>query len=91
MDKLGYHSQLAKTLTESEMVPWDPPSSSIVSFTHDKSIKVFCDHFLNLENQQSTTEEMQIVQMLTKVTYDAVVRDKLIIVPVISFLLKVFM
>jgi anaphase-promoting complex subunit 1 len=89
VDKLGYHSQLAKTLTESEMVPWDPPSSSIVSFTHDKSIKVFCDHFLNLENQQSTTEEMQIVQMLTKITYDAVVRDKLIIVPVISFLLKV--
>ncbi|XP_063911869.1 anaphase-promoting complex subunit 1 isoform X2 [Zophobas morio] len=88
-DKLGYHSQLAKTLTQSEMVPWDPPASSIVSFTHDQAIKFFCDHFLAVDNEQSTAEELRVRKILTKATYDAVVKDKLIIVPVISFLLKV--
>lgn len=87
VDKLGYHSQLAKTLTQSETVPWNPSSASIVSFTHDQAIKYFCDHFLTTD--KLSPEELKLIQVLTKVTYDAVVKDKLIIVPVISFLLKV--
>ncbi|XP_044258257.1 anaphase-promoting complex subunit 1 [Tribolium madens] len=86
-DKLGYHSQLAKTLTQSETVPWNPSPSSIVSFTHDQAIKYFCDHFLSTDKLNA--EELKLTRMLTKVTYDAVVKDKLVIVPVISFLLKV--
>ncbi|EEZ99272.2 anaphase-promoting complex subunit 1 [Tribolium castaneum] len=86
-DKLGYHSQLAKTLTQSETVPWNPSSSSILSFTHDQAIKYFCDHFLSTD--KLSPQELKLTRMLTKATYDAVVKDKLVVIPVISFLLKV--
>lgn len=87
VDKLGYHSQLAKTLTESKIVPWDPPHSAINSFTHDFSIKYFCDSFLCPE--KIANDEDKLTQFLTKITYDAVIKDKLIMVPVVLFLIKV--
>lgn len=87
VDKLGYHSQLAKTLTESKVVPWDPPHSAIQSFTHNLSIKKFCHSFLSPDKIWSP--EDKLTQFLTKITYDAVIKDKLIMVPVVSFLMKV--
>lgn len=88
VDKLGYHSQLAKTLTESKVVPWDSPQSAINSFTHDSSIKYFCDSFLCPDKIDN--DEDKLIQFLTKITYDAVIKDKLIMVPVVTFLIKVF-
>ncbi|KAJ8932971.1 hypothetical protein NQ314_014302 [Rhamnusium bicolor] len=88
VDKFGYHSQLARTLTQSEVVPWDPSPSAIMSFTSDESIKLFCDHFLTIERSDMSPMEAKLRQMLSKITYDAVVKDKLIVILVFTSLVK---
>ncbi|KAJ8917136.1 hypothetical protein NQ315_012628 [Exocentrus adspersus] len=88
VDKYGYHSQLARTLTQSEVVPWDPSPAAIMSFTSDESVKVFCDHFLTADVAVSTSLEAKLKQMLSKITYDAVVKDKLIVILVFTSLVK---
>lgn len=88
-DKFGYHSQLARTLTHSGVVPWDPSPNSVIHFTSDKSIKLFCKHFLVSEKVDYNNQEAKLRQALTKITYDAVVKDKIIIIVVFMSLLKV--
>ncbi|XP_074033388.1 anaphase promoting complex subunit 1 isoform X2 [Leptinotarsa decemlineata] len=82
VDKFGYRSQLARTLTHSKVVPWDPSPTSITMFTSDKSIKLFCKHFLAGDNIELSPAEGRLKQALLKVTYDAVVKDKLIVIVV---------
>lgn len=89
IDKFGYRSQLAKTLTHSNIVPWDPLPSSIIVFTSDKSIKLFCKHFLKNEKPNLSISEMQLKQALCRITYDAVVKDKLIVIMVFLSIVKV--
>ncbi|KAG5893112.1 hypothetical protein JTB14_019316 [Gonioctena quinquepunctata] len=88
VDKFGYHSQLARTLTHSEIVPWDPSPNSITMFTSDKPIKLFCKHFLASEKTNSSPLEGKLKQALSKITYDAVVKDKLIVIIVFISLVK---
>lgn len=89
VDKFGYHSQLARTLTQSEVVPWDPSPSAIMSFTSDESIKLFCDHFLATDVPGLCMAEARLKQMLSKITYDAVIKDKLIVILIFTYLVKV--
>lgn len=89
VDKFGYHSQLASTLTQSEVVPWDPSPSAIMSFTSDKSIKLFCDHFLATDMPGLCMTEAKLKQLFSKITYDAVVKDKLIMILVFTSLVTV--
>lgn len=88
-DKLGYHSELARTLTQSESVPWDSPAKAIVSFTSESTLRNFCDNFLTAGNQSARKDEERLQQILTRVTYDCVVKDKLIVIPIFAVLLKV--
>nr|CAH7720171.1 unnamed protein product [Callosobruchus chinensis] len=88
-DKFGYHSQLARTLTHSEVVPWNPSPNSIIYFTSDKSVKLFCKHLLLDHTGEILCEnEERLRRCLTKVTYDAVVKDKLIVIAVYIWLAK---
>ncbi|XP_050315622.1 anaphase-promoting complex subunit 1 [Anthonomus grandis grandis] len=87
-DKFGYHSELARTLTHSKVVPWDPPFSSIVNFTSEESIKKFCECVLNLDKSKASITEQRVVQLLTRTTYDAVVKDKLMVIVVMIALVK---
>lgn len=89
-DKFGYHSDLARTLTHSKVVPWDPSSNAIVSFTSDESIRKFCETVLHVDKTKSTRFEQRFVQLLTRTVYDAVVKDKLMIIGVMVALLKVY-
>lgn len=90
LDKFGYHSQLARTLTHSTVVPWDPSPTSITLFTSDKCVKLFCKHFLTGDKSKETsTVEGRLKQCLSKITYDAVVKDKLIVIVVFIALVKV--
>lgn len=90
MDKLGYHSQLARTLTQSGVVPWDPTPASIRSFTSDETIKHFCDHFfINPRSESEYQKQVIFRQRLMRVTYDAVIKDKLVIVYVLAAIFKV--
>ncbi|CAH0559464.1 unnamed protein product [Brassicogethes aeneus] len=88
MDRFGYQSHLARTLTQSGIVPWDPTPDSISSFTSEKMIKYFCDHFLKLKRKNFHLQEQKLKQKLIKVTYDAVIKDKLIIIYVFATLFK---
>lgn len=90
-DKYGYRSELARTLTQSEIIPWDPAPSNIISFSSDKQIKLFCDHFLTIESStenNNDANEKHLCQMLTKLTYDAVTKDKQILIPIYTSLIK---
>ncbi|XP_060532637.1 anaphase-promoting complex subunit 1 isoform X2 [Cylas formicarius] len=87
-DKLGYHSELARTLTHSALVPWDPSASSIVSFSSDYVVKNFCDAILASDPKRCGKSEERLAQTLTRVTYEAVVKDKLMIVPIFGNLVK---
>ncbi|XP_056632382.1 anaphase-promoting complex subunit 1 isoform X1 [Diorhabda sublineata] len=92
LDKFGYRSQLARTLTHSLVVPWDPSPSSITLFTSDKSVKLFCRYFLSSDNAtESSLLEASLKQTLSKITYDAVVKDKLIVIVVYIALVKVIL
>lgn len=91
VDKFGYRSQLARTLTHSKVVPWDPSPSSIIVFTSDKSIKLFCKYFLKNEKTNLSFAEMKLKQALCTITYDAVVKDKLIVIVVFLSIIKVSM
>lgn len=88
-DKLGYHSELARTLTQSESVPWDPPAKAIVSFTSESTLRNFCDNYLTPGNKKGTSDEERLQQILTRVTYDCVVKDKLVAIPIFAALFKV--
>ncbi|XP_030754835.1 anaphase-promoting complex subunit 1 [Sitophilus oryzae] len=87
-DKFGHHSDLARTLTQSKVIPWDPPSNSVISFTSDESVRNFCESVLNIDRTKASYMEKKMVQLLTRMTYDAVVKDRVIIIDIMIALLK---
>ncbi|CAG9815252.1 unnamed protein product, partial [Phaedon cochleariae] len=90
-DKFGYRSQLARTLTHSEVVPWDPSAASIATFTSDKAIRLFCRNFIKGGEEgkgEVSPLERRLKQALSKITYDAVVKDKLVVIVVFMALIK---
>ncbi|KAL1501054.1 hypothetical protein ABEB36_006453 [Hypothenemus hampei] len=88
-DKFGYHSDLARTLTHSNIVPWDPDFNSITNFTSNNSIRKFCETTLKMVNKAKASDfERRIIQLLTRATYDAVVKDKQMVIAVMTSLLK---
>lgn len=88
-DKFGYQSDLARTLTNSTTVPWDPSFHSIIHFSSDESVKQFCETVLHLENVKFSPSAQKFVQLLTTSTYDAVVKDKHMVIAIIISLLQV--
>ncbi|KAK9884562.1 hypothetical protein WA026_007405 [Henosepilachna vigintioctopunctata] len=86
VDKFGYHSQFARTLTQSMVSPWNPSSSSIKNFTSNQSVKYFCDNFLSYDATEF--KECNLKKLFTKITYDAVVMDKLIVLPAFAAIRK---
>lgn len=89
-DKFGYRSQLAKTLTHSKTVPWDPPPKVITAFSSDCTVRHFTENFLTPDNNiSSSTTETNLLKSLTKTTYDCVIRDKEAILSSFISLIKV--
>lgn len=87
-DKLGYHSRLARTLTQSESIPWDPPSKAIISFTSESMLRNFCDNYLTCGKETASKSERKQLQILTRITYECVIKDKLVAIPIFTALLK---
>lgn len=88
-DKLGYHSEMARTLTESETIPWDPLAKAIVSFTSESTLRNFCDNYLTPGSKTGGVGEQSLQKILTRVTYECVVKDKLVVIPIFAALCKV--
>lgn len=88
-DKLGYRSQLARTLTQSDTVPWVPPAKSIVLFTSECTMRNFCDNYLIPGEVKASPQELRLQQILTRVTYECVIKDKLPVIIIFATLLKV--
>lgn len=89
-DKLGYQSQLARTLTQSEVIPWDPPAKTIISFSSEATLRYFCDNYLAAGNQTSDVNESKLRHVLTRTTYDCVIKDKLFAILIVTTLVKVW-
>lgn len=71
-------------------MPWDPDPKEIVSFTSDCTIRYFCEQYLcKLKNCNESEEKLR--KMLTGITYDCVVKDKLFLLPIIANLFKVLL
>ncbi|ERL85403.1 hypothetical protein D910_02823 [Dendroctonus ponderosae] len=90
-DKFGYQSDLARTLTNSTIVPWDPSFSSIIQFSSDESVKQFCETVLHFENANANPSEQKFVQLLTTSAYDAVVKDKHMVIAITISLLQIIL
>ncbi|KAF7270472.1 hypothetical protein GWI33_016577 [Rhynchophorus ferrugineus] len=90
-DKFGYHSELARTLTQSKVVPWDPPSNSVINFTSDESVRNFCELILAVDKGKTSYMERKMVQLMTRITYDAVVKDKVMMISIMAALLKMIL
>ncbi|KAL3278076.1 hypothetical protein HHI36_013420 [Cryptolaemus montrouzieri] len=86
IDKFGYHSEFARTLTQSKVSPWNPSSYSIKNFSSNESVKHFCDNFLAYDGKEP--KENNIKKLFTKITYDAVVLDKLVALPAFAAIRK---
>lgn len=89
-DKFGYRSELARTLTHSNIVPWSPAPKAIESFSSDCIVRYFTDHFLTTDSPESySTKERGLIQILTRFTYDCVIKDKMAVLPILITLAKV--
>ncbi|KAF5273421.1 hypothetical protein FQA39_LY07438 [Lamprigera yunnana] len=89
-DKFGYRTELARTLTHSKTIPWNPPPKAITSFSSEATIKYFSDNFLNPNlNYDRSEEECKFLKMLTRGTYECVVKDKETILPTLIALIKI--
>lgn len=87
-DKYGLRSDLANSIKELQAMPWDPHSEDIVLFTADYTIRYFCEQYLDSLKNCGVSEE-KLRQILTAVTYDCVVKDKLFLLPILVDLFKV--
>uniref|UniRef100_A0A1Y1M734 Uncharacterized protein n=1 Tax=Photinus pyralis TaxID=7054 RepID=A0A1Y1M734_PHOPY len=87
-DKFGFRTQLAKTLTQSETVPWNPPAKVITSFSSDTAMRLFCENFLSPSSYLTGTMESKFMKLLTKATYECVIKDKEIILAIVMVLLR---
>lgn len=89
-DKFGFRTQLARTLTHSKIMPWNPPASVITSFSSDAAVRNFTEIFLTPEIVAGSSPfETKLVKLLTKVTYECVIKDKEIVLTNIIHLTKV--
>lgn len=89
-DKFGYRSQLSRTLTHSNIVPWNPPQKVIESFSSDNIVRYFSDHFLTFEpSTRSSKSELKLLKVLSRASYDCVIMDKLVLLPIFLSLAKV--
>ncbi|KAK4883598.1 hypothetical protein RN001_006917 [Aquatica leii] len=89
-DKFGYRTELARTLTHSKTIPWNPSPKAITSFSSNAVVRYFSDNFLtpNL-NCISSENERDILKKITKATYECVIKDKEIILSNVLALLKI--
>ncbi|XP_044756444.1 anaphase-promoting complex subunit 1 isoform X2 [Coccinella septempunctata] len=88
-DKLDHHSQFARMLSQSNITPWNPSPYTIKNFTSNEGLKLFCVNFL--EPCDCSEGERQIKNFLTRVTYEAAVRDKLVIIPAYTAIVKMIL
>lgn len=87
-DKTGFRIELAKTITKS--IPWDPPARAITSFSSYLTVRHFTHQYLiPLHEGNYSEKESKLNQTLTKAVYDAVIQDKIFVVPMFASLVKV--
>ncbi|KAF5270424.1 hypothetical protein FQR65_LT05612 [Abscondita terminalis] len=89
-DKFGYRTELARTLTHSKTIPWNPPPKAITSFSSNAVVRYFSDNFLNPNlNCDSGENESKFLKMITRATYECVIKDKETILSNIIALIKI--
>ncbi|XP_045465674.1 anaphase-promoting complex subunit 1 isoform X2 [Harmonia axyridis] len=86
-DRHGHHNQLANVLCHFRMSQWTPSLYSIKNFSPNERLELFYNLFL--EKNDFASEEKEIVKLLTRITYEAAILDKLMLIPAYSTVVKI--
>lgn len=75
-------SLFSQTLTSEQYICWEIDPKALERFSNEPYVIKFTDRFLHLDELQTSSEELALKQQLTMLFYNAVVKDKMHVLPI---------
>ena len=75
-------SLFAQTLTTEQYTCWHVNATALERFSNDSFVTSFTDRFLHIDAEIITQDELLKVQQLTMLFYNAVIKDKMHVLPI---------
>ncbi|XP_004520043.1 anaphase-promoting complex subunit 1 [Ceratitis capitata] len=75
-------SLFAQTLTTQQYACWHVNATALERFSNDPFVTSFTDRFLHIDAEIITQDELLKVQQLTMLFYNAVIKDKMHVLPI---------
>ncbi|XP_075158873.1 anaphase promoting complex subunit 1 [Haematobia irritans] len=75
-------SLFSQTLTTEQYICWEIDPKTLERFSNEPYVIGFTDRFLHLDEPQSSNTELALKQHLTMLFYNAVVKDKMHVLPI---------
>uniref|UniRef100_A0A1I8M2U1 Uncharacterized protein n=1 Tax=Musca domestica TaxID=7370 RepID=A0A1I8M2U1_MUSDO len=75
-------SLFSQTLTTEQYICWEIDPKTLERFSNEPYVIGFTDRFLHLDEPESTNDELALKQHLTMLFYNAVVKDKMHVLPI---------
>ncbi|XP_067639434.1 anaphase-promoting complex subunit 1 isoform X2 [Eurosta solidaginis] len=75
-------SLFAQTLTTQQYTCWHVEATALERFSNDPFVTSFTDRFLHIDTESITQEELLKIQQLTMLFYNAVIKDKMHVLPI---------
>lgn len=75
-------SLFSQTLTTEQYICWEIDPKTLERFSNEPFVIGFTDRFLHLDEPQSSNMELALKQHLTMLFYNAVVKDKMHVLPI---------
>ncbi|XP_053948485.1 anaphase-promoting complex subunit 1 isoform X1 [Anastrepha ludens] len=75
-------SLFAQTLTTEQYTCWHVNATALERFSNDPFVTSFTDRFLHIDSEVITPDELLKIQQLTMLFYNAVIKDKMHVLPI---------
>lgn len=75
-------SLFAQTLTTEQFTCWHVNATALERFSNDPFVTSFTDRFLHIDAEIITQDELLKIQQLTMLFYNAVIKDKMHVLPI---------
>ncbi|XP_017493946.1 PREDICTED: anaphase-promoting complex subunit 1-like, partial [Rhagoletis zephyria] len=75
-------SLFAQTLTTEQYTCWHVNATALERFSNDPFVTSFTDRFLHIDAEVITQDELLKIQQLTMLFYNAVIKDKMHVLPI---------
>lgn len=82
-------SLFSQTLTTEQFVCWEIDPKTLERFSNEPYVIGFTDRLLHLDESETSTTELALKQHLTMLFYNAVVKDKMHVLPIYLAIYKV--